>query len=98
MAWAKSQPFDTKVLLAAGLIELGEALESTHKDLGAAAHGAFARVIFLDAESAKAFAAGYGSAVEVLSKDTKPVATGSLLVCIGRMSAATIERLLPAHS
>lgn len=95
IAWAKSQPVDRKILLAAGLIELGEAFEATHKELGIAAQEVFERVIFIDDESADAFSKGFGQKVEVLGKDTQKIPANSLLVCIGRMTEGTINRLLP---
>lgn len=98
IGWAKSQPFDHKTLLAAGLIELGEISEATHRELGAASQNVFSRVIFLDDESAKAFGAGLGKPVEVLTKETVRIEPNGMLVCVGRMSPETINRLLPKES
>lgn len=96
IAWAKSQPFDQKTLLAAGIIELGEEFEDVHRELGAQAQPVFQRVIFLDEDAGTCFAQGFGRPVEVPSKTSAPVPAGSLLVCIGRMSPGTIRRFLPA--
>ncbi|MBI3619063.1 UDP-N-acetylmuramoyl-tripeptide--D-alanyl-D-alanine ligase [Candidatus Peregrinibacteria bacterium] len=97
IAWARTQPFEAKTLLASGLIELGDQYEPIHRELGALATHVFSRVIFLDEESAKMFQQGFGKPVEVLRKQVLRVSSGSLLVCIGRMRPSTINRLLPSE-
>ena len=94
IAWARNQAVGHKVLLTSGLIELGQKQDDVHAELGAAATDVFDRVIFLNERSANSFAKGYGE-VEVLSKDTAPVQEESLLVCEGRMTERTIQKLLP---
>jgi UDP-N-acetylmuramoyl-tripeptide--D-alanyl-D-alanine ligase len=95
IAWARNQPFSQKTLISSGLIELGEEQERTHMELGGVAAPVFQRAIFLNARSGHEFAEGFGKPVEVFSKKTRHVPSGSLLVCVGRMAAKTIERLLP---
>jgi len=93
--WARSQPLEHKTLLIHGLIELGEAQDRAHAELGTLAAPVFKRVIFRDKRSALSFAKGYGREVEILSKETLPVQQGTLLVCTGRMSGEKIRSLLP---
>ncbi len=95
IAWAKSQPFAHRTLLTNGIIELGEEHERTHRELGALAAEVFQNVIFLDRRSASFFTEGFGKPITVLNKNTVPIPPDSLLVCVGRMSPATIGRLLP---
>ncbi len=92
--WARTQPYDRRVLLTAGLIELGEAQERTERELGERAKDVFSRVIFTQPKAAGAFPLGYGKPVEALAK-AECVPAGSLLVCVGRMPASAIDRLLP---
>lgn len=93
--WAKGQPFDHKILVMAGLIELGEETERAHRELGIGARDVFERVIFLDNDLAPLFAAGYGRSLEIMGAQTAKVPPGSLLCCCGRMSPSVITRLLP---
>jgi len=93
--WARTQPAQKKILLSSGLIELGQAQDTTHTELGALASGVFDAAVFLDKKSAKYFEKGLKKNVEILSKNTQKVDAGSLLVCEGRMSPSTIQKLLP---
>ena len=95
IAWARSQPFERKVLLTSGLIELGEAQERIHVELGGFAAEVFDDVLFLHRNPASQFQRGYGRTVRILSPATPSVPRSSLLVCIGRMPHETIRRLLP---
>lgn len=95
LQWTKSQPFEKKTLVTSGIIELGEAQDRTHTELGTSSAGLFDRVIFLHPRSATPFERGYGKPIEVMNKNTKPVEKNSLLVCIGRMKSSTITALLP---
>lgn len=95
IAWAKTQPFERKILLTSGIIELGEEHERTHRELGGLAADVFDDVLFLDDRTAPFFAEGYGKPLSPLSKAPSPVPAGSLLVCIGRMAPSVIKRLLP---
>jgi len=95
IAWAASQPYEYKTLLASGLIELGEAQDRIHRELGALSSGIFDRIIFLNKKSAKSFERGFGRGVEILTKMPPPVPNGSLLVCVGRLSENQISALFP---
>lgn len=92
--WAKSQPMEHKILLTSGLIEQGVSQDRIHAELGKLAANVFDDVICLNKRSATTFARGYGKKVSTLSKKTQPIAKDSLLVCVGRMSPATIKQLL----
>jgi UDP-N-acetylmuramoyl-tripeptide--D-alanyl-D-alanine ligase len=95
IAWARTQPFPHKVLLATGLIELGEEQEQTHQELGAQAASVFQTVIFINAKSGEQFAKGFGKTVTSLSRKPSRLLAGSLLVCVGRMPARIIKEILP---
>ncbi len=96
IAWARTRPEERKVLLATGLIEMGEMQAPAERELGALAAAVFERTVVIDPQSARNFAAG-GRNVETLSGTTARAAPGSLLVCAGRMSAGTVRRLLPVN-
>ncbi len=95
IGWAKAQPAEEKVLLASGLIELGEEEDRVHAQLGVEAAGVFNRVLFAHARHARSFARGYGKPVEILSKKTQPVTQRSLFICVGRIPEEIIRSLLP---
>lgn len=95
IGWARGQPFDQKILLTPGLIELGEEQERTHRELGSLSADVFDRAIFLSKSAADQFARGFGRDPELYGKRTAKVPTGSLLVCIGRMSPSILKSLLP---
>ncbi|MBU2214038.1 UDP-N-acetylmuramoyl-tripeptide--D-alanyl-D-alanine ligase [Patescibacteria group bacterium] len=98
LAWAKSQPAENKILLTSGLIELGDAQDRTHTELGTLSAGIFDRVVFTHKKSARSFAHGYGQDIEIYTKYSEKVDPDSLLVCVGRMSTSIIEKLLPKIS
>jgi len=93
--WAETQPFERKVLLTSGLIELGEEHERTHRELGNLAAPVFPEAIFLSRQSAALFAEGFGRPVTLYSRKTPAITSPALLVCVGRMPASVIRRLLP---
>lgn len=93
--WARTQPAKERVLITSGLIELGQAQDRIHAELGNLCRHVFDRCIFLSKKHAKAFEQGYGKPVEILQKHTKPVSPDSLMICEGRMSEKTIQSLLP---
>ncbi|MDD4318863.1 MAG: UDP-N-acetylmuramoyl-tripeptide--D-alanyl-D-alanine ligase [Candidatus Peribacteraceae bacterium] len=95
IAWAETQPYEHKVLLTSGIIELGDEHERTHRELGALASDVFGNVLFLDRKSARFFEEGYGQPVSLMGTDVATLESGSLLVCVGRMSPSLIRRLLP---
>ena len=95
IAWAKSQPANNKILLTPGLIELGNTEDNIHRELGTQASGIFSRVIFTGKHGIDAFAKGYTGEVERLHKQTTPILSEDLLLCVGRVSGAVINRILP---
>ena len=92
LAWARSQPLEHKVLLSAGLIELGTEQERICSELGTLASQICDRVIFTTAKAAEPFAKSLET-YEVIDKDTKPITDQSLLLCIGRMKESTIKHV-----
>jgi UDP-N-acetylmuramoyl-tripeptide--D-alanyl-D-alanine ligase len=58
--WAKKRPEELKILVTPGLIELGSASNSIHKELGELCRDVFAEVIFTGNGDKKAFEQGYG--------------------------------------
>ncbi|MDA1208908.1 MAG: UDP-N-acetylmuramoyl-tripeptide--D-alanyl-D-alanine ligase [bacterium] len=92
LTWARSQPIENKVLLSAGLIELGAEQDRICNELGALASQICDRVIFTTAKAAEPFAKHLDS-YEVVQKDTKPVPDQSLVLCIGRMKQSTIQQV-----
>ncbi|MDD5623114.1 MAG: UDP-N-acetylmuramoyl-tripeptide--D-alanyl-D-alanine ligase [Candidatus Peribacteraceae bacterium] len=95
IGWAKAQPAEEKVLFTSGLIELGEAEDRIHTELGIEASGVFDRVIFTHRRHARAFERGLGTAVESFTKTTKSVSPSALLICVGRIPEELVRRLLP---
>ncbi len=95
--WAESQPAAQKILLTSGIIEQGRETVRVHRDLGAQSAQIFDRVIFTNKKFAQIFEQGYGKKVEMYSKNSIPVGTGTLLVALGRVPQSAIEKLLP-HS
>ena len=95
IAWAKTNPSSPKVLITPGLIELGPRSAKIHRDLGGQASGIFDRVIFTGKNGYHAFSEGFGSKVERYANPIQTVTPGSLLACIGRVSAPKIRNLLP---
>jgi dTDP-4-amino-4,6-dideoxygalactose transaminase len=92
-----AQTQSPKVLLTSGIMELGAEETAILRELGAAARGVFARVIFTTDAGRSAFAEGLGSSVERLDAQTVPVASGSLLACVGRMPLSMVSRMLPGE-
>ncbi len=92
--WARTQPFEKRYLLAGPLIELGEEQERILANMGTMASTVFADA-YVHAGSAKNFARGFGRPVKILGSPATRIPQGSLLVCVGRMPASAITRLLP---
>ena len=93
--WAQKQQMQNKILVTPGLIELGEDEDRIHTEIGILANGVFSKVIFTGKHGIDAFAKGYNGSTERYNKATVPVSKGDLLVCIGRVPQATINRILP---
>lgn len=95
IAWARTQPEAHKVLLTAGLIEMGDLQSPAEQELAAMAGTVFTRIVVIDPQSARNFAAGTASGIETFSRRTPSVPPGALLVCTGRMPPSSIKQLLP---
>lgn len=93
--WAETKNSTSKVLLTAGIQELGIHEDTLHRELGKRASEVFDRIVFTEPTGMRAFQEGFGKPVEFLTDETTPIEKGGLLVCVGRMTAKTIERLLP---
>ncbi|PIR48693.1 hypothetical protein COU80_03240 [Candidatus Peregrinibacteria bacterium CG10_big_fil_rev_8_21_14_0_10_55_24] len=96
LGWARGQPAAHKILLTSGMIELGEAQDRIHEELGEQAASIVERVIFLNRTTSQAFARGYGNPVEIFrAGETARIPEKSLLLCVGRMKETVIESLIP---
>lgn len=92
--WAKSRPERPRVLLTSGLLETGTEETRFLRELGAAAKASVERVVFTTHAGADAFGKAFGKDVERLT-EAAPVTDDALLVCVGRMPASAIQKLLP---
>ncbi len=97
LEWGRSQPQRPRVLLTSGILELGPGEKEILEELGKKARDCAERVIFTGERGREFFAHGYGKRVEMLTKSTPGVPTGGILLCIGRMPLASIQRLMPPH-
>jgi UDP-N-acetylmuramyl pentapeptide synthase len=93
LAWAGSQPERPRVLLTAGLLEVGDEEERFMRELGAFARGKIERAVIVGGDGTLAFAQAFGGPVD--ESAASPVPPGALLLCVGRLSRATIRSLLP---
>ncbi len=93
--WAGTRSQRPRILLTSGLLETGPEEDRFHAELGALAHGKLERVIFTTERGRAAFAKGYGDTVERLTDATEPAPAGSALLCVGRMTPATMQSMLP---
>lgn len=94
--WANNRTERPRILLTSGLLETGKEENRFHEELGAYAQGKLERVIFTTNRGRAAFARGFGQSVELLGNDTICCTPKSALLCIGRMTPAIINRLLPS--
>lgn len=94
LEWSRMQPQRPRVLLTSGILELGPGERQILEELGKKARDCAERVIFTGERGREFFSHGYGKRVEMLSKSTPGVPTGSILLCIGRMPLASIQQLL----
>ncbi len=92
LAWAGNQPERPRVLLTAGLLEVGTEEERFMRELGEFANGKIERAVIVGGRGASAFAQGFGGPVLPAPSDAVPA--GGLLLCVGRLSHATIRQHL----
>ena len=90
--WARIQPQKEKILLASGVIELGNESANIHRELGSLAASVFDQAIILNLHCAKPFALGFAKPLQPTTYNLQP---HSLLVCVGRIPQSTINTLLP---
>jgi UDP-N-acetylmuramyl pentapeptide synthase len=95
LEWAAKRKEKLKILLMSDLQEAGTDEDRFLEDLGKKASTTIDRTIFTTETGRKAFEKGFGKPVELLSSSTQKIAPKSLLLCIGRMSPASIKKLLP---
>ncbi len=93
LAWAGEQPERPRVLLTAGLLEVGHEEERFMRELGTIASGKIERAVIVGGHGSKAFAETFDGAVD--SWPPTPVPPSGLLLCVGRLPASTINALLP---
>lgn len=95
--WARIFGAERKILVTAGLIELGSAERAVCQELGYQARDVFHEVIFLDKKCAQYFEQGFGRPVLVPRKKAfklPPLSEGTLTVCEGRIPESLLERFL----
>lgn len=93
--WSRFQPGKKKILVTSGIIELGEAEERIHAELAGSAQNIFAHVYLTDPRFLPYFRRVLGDRATMLPKQKASLASGDLLVCIGRMPQSIISRFLP---
>lgn len=96
IAWAKGVTAKRKILITAGLIELGEAEDRIHEDLGALSQGVFQEVVILDAHSRSTFERRFGKEVRsrVSEQILHDLGGGDLICCIGRLPPLLLSAIL----
>jgi UDP-N-acetylmuramoyl-tripeptide--D-alanyl-D-alanine ligase len=102
--WARSAKATRKILVTAGLLELGSEEQSTHGEMGALSREVFHEVYFLSKKCAQYFEQGYGRRVHLLERKffdpesfkviLPSLNSGTLIVCIGRMPSTLVQRFL----
>lgn len=95
--WARDRKEKPKVLIFSGIIELGPSQNLTHTTLGAEAATVFDHVCVLDPTLAHAFHRGFQKPLTSLAQ-LKPLKSGALLCCVGRMPGSIQKRLIPAQA
>lgn len=92
LTWAGNQTERPRVLLTAGLLEVGRDEARFMRDLGEYANGRLEEAIITSKKGATAFASTFRGKT---SRVGKKVPVDGLLLCVGRLPRATIESLLP---
>lgn len=96
IAWARNQPHAKKVLLTPGIIELGEEEEPIHRELAARAKDVFDEAYILSPRFLPYFREqAFEDKAHLATSRKQVLEKGTLFVCIGRMSAGTINGFLP---
>jgi len=94
--WARAHDAKTKILVTAGLLELGKEECVIHKELGALSREVFDDTVFLSNKCVRDFEQGYGKQVKVAPKKKFKIAVNKdmLIVCEGRMPETIVQSLL----
>jgi len=92
--WAAKQKHTQKILVTEGIIELGTEDERVHSELAQTAASIFDRIYVTQARLLPYFQKSSGDKVHLIN-DAKPLLSGDLLVCAGRLPNTTIRRFLP---
>lgn len=93
--WARSQPHTPKILVSPGIIEQGSCSARTHVRCGTIAKDVFDEAFVLNKKFAQYFEQGFGKPVKQRVTSNEHLPAGSLLVCVGRVPQATIQKFLP---
>ncbi len=94
--WAAAQPHAQKYLITSGIIELGKEEAGLHEAIAKRASSVFAQAFITSKRFLPYFQTGGFDNRAMLLKNMKTkLPKNSLLVCISRMSDATIAKLLP---
>lgn len=96
LEWARLHPAKKKLLVTAGLLELGKQEKSIHQELGLLSRGIYDEVIFLNKNCAQYFEQGFGRPIRVFprGKFSLKIEPGMLIVCEGRMGESVVAQLL----
>jgi len=94
--WARSASTKKKILVTAGLLELGKEECAIHQELGTLSRDVFDDVVFLSKKCVQSFELGFGKSVKVAPKKKFKIALSSdmLIVCEGRMPESVVQNLL----
>jgi UDP-N-acetylmuramoyl-tripeptide--D-alanyl-D-alanine ligase len=94
--WARMYNAKTKILVTAGLLELGKEECTIHQELGVLSRGIFDEVIFLSKKCVRSFEQGYGKTVKVVPKQKFKISLQKdmLIICEGRMAEGIVQKLL----
>lgn len=90
--WAEQQTATPKVLLFDGIIELGDDEERCHRMIAEKAAKVFEKAYVVHARFLRYFQPFFGDRISVIPQTSNALDSGSLLVCMGRMSPKIIEK------
>lgn len=98
LEWARKKVASPKVLLFTGILELGDDEERLHHAIAEEANRSVDQIILLDPHFLRYFEEKAKEKTTLLSTCTRPLPSGALLICMGRMSQCIIESFLPPSS
>lgn len=97
IAWAKTQPYDTKILITCGLIEMGDTGDTEQEAIGALAGAVFQRIIFVGRHGRSAFMRQCSVPLEGNDAPPPPAPPGALVVAVGRVPESLVQSILAEH-